>query len=468
MLRDRSVRIPVDIGMAEAGRVSALFSTRFSRRVLLATSGIATLALAACGDESSTRQFAGGPQTPGPNDTPSDPGQQGDPGSPTALPTQMPVAELLAPRGDARFAIVANKDNLTAVEVESGEGREIWSNSDRTVWAVATTPSAEHLALLSAPNDVASGWSIDFIEADGTSIGHVDLGAHQGTPVHQPDAVAAGLGGLAWIGESTSVAVAIPSGGLQQVFADGSQVRLLAASSAKRPAAVAVTPDAGTIAFVDRPSGSQGSGIYAGSMKAKPIDPIVILPADRSGNRYAHDLAWIPTSNRVATIIERGELGNPQGDLFYVDAGTGTPTLAWTSPFGQDTWSVSSFSVSSDGMVVAFLTNPSDEATRKPSSVWVMQIDGGAIERFDLPVELDMSRIAFAHEGVAISGIVRSDGDGLGTGAVFLVSPNGEVVERYRESIEASPVASPVASPLASPVASPEASPSPRAVSEED
>ncbi len=136
----------------------------------------------------------------------------------------------------------------------------------------------------------------------------------------------------------------------------------------------------------------KAAGSYAGSIKAKPIDPIVVLPADRSGNRYAHDLAWIPPGGRVVTIIDREELGNPQGDLFFVDTASGRPTLAWTSPAGQETWSVESFAVSDDGAVVTFLTNPSNPESRKSSSVWMLQVDGSALERFALPVELENSQ----------------------------------------------------------------------------
>jgi len=129
---------------------------------------------------------------------------------------------------------------------------------------------------------------------------------------------------------------------------------------------------------------------------------------------------------------------------------------------------VESFAVSDDGVVVAFLTNPSNPATRKPSSIWIMQVDGGAVERFELPVELEASRIVFSPQGVATSGIVRTGEGGEGVGAVFLVSLNGEIDELYRESILATPMASPIASPQACPVAAPEGSPSPRPVTEQD
>ena len=454
--------------MAQAGRVSTPRSSRFSRRALLATGAIATLALAGCGDDSSNRQFAGGPQTPGIDTTPEASGTESQTGSPTALPTQMPVAELLAPRGAALISVISQPGLLTAVDLDSGESSIVWADSGRTIWAFSSTRSGDRIALLTAPNNLATGWVVDFVLADGESLGQIELGARRGTPGHHPDAVAGGSGGLAWIGETVSVAVALPSGGLQQVFADGSQVGLLSASAAKRPAAVAVTPDAGTIAFVDQPSGEEGSGIYAGSMKAKPIDPIVVLPADRSGNRYAHDLAWIGSGGRVATIIEREELGNPQGDLFYIETGSGIPTLAWTSPAGREVWSVESFALSDDGAVVAFLTNPSNPDTRKPSSIWIMQVAGGAVERFEMPVGLEESELVFSPQGVAISGVVRWEDDRPGIGAVYLVSPSGEVIERYLEAPAATPVASPEGSPIASPVGSPEASPSPKAVTAED
>ena len=347
---------------------------------------MAIATLAACGDESNTRQFAGGPQTPGSGTTPDATNAQGPVGSPTVPPTPMSIGALLEPHGDARKALVVHADTVVAIEIQSGESQIIWHDADRVVWAVTTDQTVDRVALLTAPTGIASGWSIDFVNASGDVTNVVNLGERTGTPAPIPDAVAAGRGGLDWIGESASVAVALPTGGLQQVFADGSQVRLLSATNAKRPAAVAVTQDAGTIAYVDQPSGSEGSGIYAGSMKAKPVDPIVVLPADRSGNRYASGVAWISPGNRVATVIEREEVGIPQGDLFYIDTETRVPQLAWTSPTGREVWSVESFAISDDGAVVTFLTNPSNPDTRKASSVWMMQIDGGTIERFDLPV----------------------------------------------------------------------------------
>lgn len=454
---------PIDIDMAREGRAATIFSSRCSRRGLLGWSLVAGLALVACGDESGTRQFAGGPQTAGPSETSGMSVSESNPASPTALTTRMPVAELLAPRGETGIALIVDQNRLVSVELESGESRELWADPNRSIWAVAATPSGERVATLTAPGESSTGWAIDFIDADGELLGHVEFGPRASTPADVPDAVAGGQGGLAWIGESASVAVAVPSGGLQQVYSDGSQVPILSASMAKRPAAVAITDDAGTIAYVNQPSGSEGSGIYAGSIKAKPIDPIVVLPADRSGNRYARDLAWIAPGGRVATIIERGELGNPQGDLFFIDTETGTPALAWTSPAGREVWSVESFAISQDGSVVAFLTNSSNPQSTKSSSAWLMQVDGSALERFDLPLELTTSRLVFSSHGVAISGIVRTGIDEDGGGAVYLVTPDGDVVERYREPTLATPVASPIASPEATPVASPEASPSPQA-----
>lgn len=467
-------RVPVDIGMAQERRASTLLQARRTRRGMLFGSLLAPVALVACGDESSTRQFAGGPQTPGTEETPASPSVSGETGSPTAVPTQMPIAQLLAPRGTAPYVDISGGDRLSVIDIVSGIQTEAWSNPDRAIWATAATPNGERIALLTAPKGASSGWSIDFVAPDGEPIGRVELGARSGTPEYQPDAVVAGRGGLAWIGESSSVAVGVPSGGLLQVYSDGSKVRLLSASSAKRPAAVAVTSDGGTIAYIDQPTGSDGSGIYAGSMKAKPIDPVVVLPADRSGNRYAHELAWIDSGDRVATVIEREELGQPQGDLFYVDTTTGTPTLAWTSPAGRDVWSVESFTVSDDGVVIAFVTNSRNSTTRKPSSVWLMQIGGAAIERFELPVELAGSNLVFSPDGLAIGGMVRSDEGEIHPNAAYLVTPNGKVVERYFEATAATPVASPdaspegspIASPVASPVASPMANPSPEAVTE--
>jgi len=239
------------------------------------------------------------------------------------------------------------------------------------------------------------------------------------------------------------------------VFPDGSRVKVAKASVAKRPSALAISPDVTTIAFVDQPSATDGSGIFAGSMKAKPIDTIVVLPADRSGNRYARGVAWVGTTSRVATIIDREEMGTRQGDLFFLDTQTQMPRLVWTSPAGRDIASVEAFEIAPDAVVVAFVTNSARRTRDKPSSVWMAQIDGPAIERFDLPIELLAPRVAFTAQGLAITGIDGGESRRDGLVSVYLLAPNGQVTELYREQPEASPVASPVASPLGSPVASP-------------
>lgn len=429
----------------------------------MASSVLAVVTLAGCGEESNTRQFAGGPQTPRTEESPVATSASAPIGSPTAQPTQMPVADLLAPRGTTEFIPIVQEDRLALVNVLSGSSTDVWQDEAREIWGAATDAIGTRAAVLSAPAGEVTGWSVDFLEADGSALGHVEFGVRDGTPGTRPDAVAAGRGGITWIGETDSVAVSLPSGGLQQVYTDGSRVRLLSASGAKRPAAVAVTQDAGTIAYIDQPTGSAGSGIFAGSMKAKPIDPLVVLPVDRSGNRSARDLAWVPSSNRLATVIEGKAMGSPQGDLFFIDAANGRPTLAWTSPAGRETWSVDEFAFSADGQVVTFLTNPTNPESHKPSSVWVMQVDGTALERFELPVELRESRLAFSPVGVAVAGSVWSVPGEPPLGAVYRISPQGQVLPVYEETPPATPVASPQASPASSPVASPSGVASPLA-----
>src|SRR5215218_7255671 len=155
--------------MTQAGRVTTLSLTSLSRRTLLASSALAVLGLAACGDESSTRQFAGGPQTPDIGGTPEAAGALSDNGTPTAASTQLPVEQLLAPRGVSRISLIAHRDQLVAVDLDSGENFRLWSDSDRTIWAVAATQSGERIAILSAATGSASGWTIDFVDASGQS-----------------------------------------------------------------------------------------------------------------------------------------------------------------------------------------------------------------------------------------------------------------------------------------------------------
>lgn len=452
--RDSGSRFNVD--MAQDGRATRTRSAYISRRTFLTLTGLSIFSLSACGDDSSNRQFAGGPQTAGPNGTGDSESATGIvSGSPTAVPTAMPVAEMLSTPGSVPTVTVRRRHDLTAIDVADGSGQVIWSDLGRAIWASAIDATGEMAAVLTSPAKSASEWTVDFVDTGSGASTTVVLGDRTGTPAHLPDSVAGGRGGIAWMPDSSSVAVALPTGGLWQVFPDGSQVKLLPAAAAKRPAALAVSQNGDTLAFVDQPSGSEGSGVYAGSMKAKPIDPIVVLPADRSGNRYARGVAWIPSGNRVATIIEREELGNPQGDLFYIDTHSGVPELGWTSPPGRDVASVESFAVSLDGQVIGFVTNPTRPGHGKPSSLWLMQVDGPTIERFDLPVALGESTVSFTDRGVVASGTTGQSDERDGIALAYLLETSGQVVELYREQTPATPAASPMVSPGTSPVASP-------------
>jgi hypothetical protein len=366
----------------------------------------------------------------------------------------MNTLDLLSPRGAGAIGLILLRHGLLVVEASSEEGKSIWSDESRALWTAATDPSSTTVATLTSDANAATDWTVEFIPVDGGDAIRVSIGTglDQG---NAPDAAAQGRGGLAWLPDSGSVVVSMPTGGLLQVFPDGSQVKLAKAAAAKRPAAVAFSPSGRAIAFVEQPTGSEGSGIYAGSMRAKPIDPIVVLQPDRSGNRYARGVQWIGESDRVATILEREELGSPQGDLFYLDVHSPMPRLAWTSPPGRDTASVESFAISPDGLVTAFVTSPARSMVEKPSSVWVMQTDGPSIERFDLPAKLAEPRIVFSSEGLIVTGLEGEDE--LPTG--FLLAPNGQVSLIYQLTPAATPIASPVGSPIASRVASPVASP---------
>jgi hypothetical protein len=377
----------------------------------------------------------------------------------------MATRDLLAPRGQDRIGIVPRQHELVVIGADPPAGRTIWADENRALWVAASDLTSTTVAALTSDAN-ATDWAVELISVEGGDVRRIPIGSSS-VQDHAPDVVAGGSGGLAWLPDSKSIVVSMPTGGLLQVFPDGSEVKLAKAVRAKRPAAVALSPDGEAIAFVEQPSGSEGSGVYAGSMLAKPIDPIVVLPPDRSGNRYARDVQWIGSSNRLATIIEREELGSPQGDLFTLDVQAGTPHLAWTSPSGRDTASVESFTVSPDGLVTAFITNPVREATGKTSSVWLMQTDGPSIERFDLPTILADSHLVFSPSGLIVTGVTGRHDEQEGFAAGFLLAPNGQIDLLYEESPAATPVASPagspVGSPLASPVASP-ASPSPEAV----
>lgn len=423
----------------------------YSRRTFLLTSGFTLLGLAGCADQVSDRQFAGEPRTTLVGTESTTPEITTLPaGSPTAIPTSIPIAQLLAPSGKRTQVIGHTRNELVVIDAAKATGKIAWSNNHRVIWAADIAEPAG-IALLTSDATSPKNWAVEFVDITTGGMNIVEIGNGKSSGDLHPDVVAGGRGGVAWLPDQSSVAISLPTGGLLQVFPDGSQIKLAKAMIAKRPSALAISPDGSTLAYIDQPAGVEGSGVYAGSMKAKPIDPIVVLPADRSGNRYARGIAWIGTTARVATIIDREELGAAQGDLFFLDTQTRIPTLIWTSPVGRAVASVESFAISPNSLVTAFLTNPVRPNREKPSSVWLQQTDGPAIERFDLPVSLAASRLAFTPNGVAITGLAESGEEHEQLVAGYLLDSSGRISLLYRQPSAATPVASPQASPVASP-----------------
>ena len=82
--------------------------------------------------------------------------------------------------------MIDHRDRLTVVDIESGEGYDIWSDSDRTIWATASTPTGEQIAVLTAPSMTANGWSIEFLGSDRCVTWSGRAGRRRGTPSIYP------------------------------------------------------------------------------------------------------------------------------------------------------------------------------------------------------------------------------------------------------------------------------------------
>lgn len=437
-------------------------SARTSRRALLGGLGATLAGLVACGDESSDRQFVGDPRTPTSSREEASPDvRTAATGSPTPMVTPLPTSQLLGARGTIDRVGLGSVHEFRIVDVQSGNSQVIWRDENRILWAAELDPTGAIAAVLSSALDSESAFAVDFIDS-GTAGGvRIVVGEQLASPAAIPDAVAGGDGGIAWIADRPEVVVALPTGGLLRVQPNGSIARVADPIVAKRPGAVSITSDATTVAWVDRPLAGGGTGIFGGSFRALPIDPVTLLPADRSGNRNARGVQWVPGDSRMVTIIEGEELGRPHGDLFVVDVHTSFPELLWASPPGPERASVEAFTVAPDGLVVAFSTNSNRQGSERPTSVLIKQLDGPSIERFELPLELTDMRLTFTIEGLAVTGF--EGGDGAQLGSAWLVTPDGDIESIYQDDGLATPIAvdegTPVASPAASPGASPNASP---------
>jgi len=107
-----------------------------SRRMLLLSCGAGLLGLVGCADQASDRQFAGDLQTAEPGaSAPALPTGGAEAGSPTAVPTPLPVSELLAPRGVLEQIIATRSQSVTVIDVTSGAARRVWQQTQRVIWA---------------------------------------------------------------------------------------------------------------------------------------------------------------------------------------------------------------------------------------------------------------------------------------------------------------------------------------------
>ncbi len=409
-----------------------------------------------CADDGGGRQFASDERTAKPEMSPTvPPPSSGSTFAATAVASPLADTELLAVQsGVGRVAtVVDGKPYL--IDVAEGSAIELEGGGEARAWHAVVDPAGELVAVLVSPTANPSRWEIRMFDTSGALLDTIPVKTGPATAAAGMDIVAAGVGGLDWSPDGTRLAVALPSGGLYLATLDGAVETMASPRRVPIPDAIAWSQTGTAVSYVSRPSPAAGGGVNAASVNALPIDPVLVFPADPSGNRSATQTEWMGNGEQALTLVERAEFGTQLGSLFQVGVGQQTPRLEWTAGSLPNSPGAISFAVAPDSRVVAIVVREQ----RGALSLVLHQLGGGSQIVIPLGIDADRADVAWTEAGVAV---VAANGEPDAGGPVLaLVDSTGAVAITTFGDAPGTPVASPIpASPVASPrAATPGASP---------
>ncbi len=425
--------------------------------MLLATFAVVCMLLAACADDSSERQFAGDDQSTAAPSATSQP-------IPTALPVASPQAlasplseeELFAPRGHGDLAALVLNGRVFLVRSSLEEPASLPIDQRWKPWVADVSPDGDRVAVLVSLAASDTTWKVLIVEPDGSVSQTMRIAGDDATVVAS-DVVTTGSGGLDWSPDGSRIAVALPTGGIYAADLDGAVVEMSPPRRVPRPGDLAWSNNGQAIAYTAQQDARSGAGIYVAPVAALPLDPVVLLKPDPTGNRSARDVTWTAGDDHVLAILERRETGGRGGDVLSVRSAGGQPEIIWSAGMLVGEGGAQEISLSPDGEVLAVLLAGPDG-----SMVELLQMSGTGTTMSELDARIERASIDWTAAGLLVVGGEQSEDQGAVPFAA-LIGVQGEV---SRLEPAATPIASPqaigspAASPLASPVAvSPVASP---------
>lgn len=425
---------------------------------LVAAVACVMMLLGACADDATERRFANEPlptvevaeSTPIP--TPAAASPVPVPRGPAAVSPEA----LLDARGAPRHFYVIAENRLLAFAADGSAPTVVLDERAGEIQAVSASPNGDRVAALLVTD---GAYLVVVLDAAGKELHRI----HDLQPVvvaAQATPVAGGQVGrdlVDWSPQGDKILVAFSAGGIMSIPLDGEPTVVVSPEQASGLRDAEWSPAGNAIAYVSRPPGASGAGLFLVNTDGTEREPVALVapPTGRGSSVVA--IAWHP-NGRSVLYTRTGPTGNDTlgGDLFQIVLGGGRQLIASSGKAGPVT-GIIAFAPSPDGRAVAYVIAIPGEQGPTFHSLWLKQL--GAENEVRLPTGPDMavSGLWWTAGGLVWQGV---PGRTIAPEAVpaefglYLAQPS-DVVAIYENLPAATPEAAAVASPVASPAATP-------------
>ncbi|MGH2535634.1 MAG: hypothetical protein ACRDJW_25535 [Thermomicrobiales bacterium] len=427
------------------------------RRWSIAPMMLCALALASCADDATERRFANEPLPTVDVDQESTAPAAAiaSPVLPQSGPAIVSPEALLVARGAPGSFFVPTADRLLVFAADGSSSRELLGAEDGAIRAVSTSPNGDRVAVLVA---VDGEYRVLIISISGEELHRFDalqvLLPAGATPVAD---ASTGADLVDWSPQGDRVLAAFATGGILTIPLDGEPALAIAPDQAVAPMDAEWSPAGDAIAYVSRPSGASGAGLFLVHLSESDGEPVELVPATTSGGPAVVKFAWHP-NGRSILYTRTGPTGNATlgGDLFQYTLGVGSRLIA-SSGRGGPVAGITTFAPSPDGRAVAYAIAIPSESGPAFHSLWVRQIGTDSQLRLPTPEGMAVTDLWWTSAGLVMEAapgraiVSEDDADAFG---LYLAGPS-DVTPIYEELPPATPEAGSVASPVASPAASP-------------
>jgi dipeptidyl aminopeptidase/acylaminoacyl peptidase len=415
------------------------------------------LLLAGCADDATDRRFANEP-------LPTVEEAENPENAPTAAASPVPAQPgpsvvspeaLLNARGAPRSFFVSADGRLLVFSADGTAPQELLRPNAGSIAALSSSPNGDRVAVLVADG---ADRQVIVLDADGEEL-HRFEDLDELLPAGATPGAEAPIGRdlVDWSPQGDRLLVGFASGGIAAIPLDGEPALVVSPDLANAPTDAEWSPAGDAIAYVNRPPGASGDGLYLVDLGESGAQPIELVAAPTSGGASVVAMAWHP-NGRSILYTRTGPTGNASlgGDLFQYTLGQGPRLLASSGVAGPVT-GIISFAPSPDGRAVAYVIATPAQGAPGFHSLWVQQIGTDSRMRLATPDGMAVTDLWWTDAGLVMQvepGRQIDLAADTAEFALFLASGSG-----VAPAFNAIPAATPESSPVASPVASPEATP---------